>query len=173
MRIELADTLGRDRLRAARALMDAAFAGDFADSDWANALGGVHAIALEGGRLIGHASLVPRRLWVGQEPVDAGYLEAVAVSPARQGLGVGTQLMRALEPAMRRHPLCAGSTGEHAFTTRLGWRRWAGPTRVLRGGVRVRTPDEDDGIIVWWPPGGPEVDRTATLTCAARPGDDG
>ena len=35
--------LGRDTRTAIRALLDAAFDGDFTDDDWAHALGGTHA----------------------------------------------------------------------------------------------------------------------------------
>ena len=70
---------------AIRALLDAAFDGDFSDDDWAHALGGTHALIEAGGAVIAHASVVPRVLDVGTQPVRAGYVEAVAVLPARQG----------------------------------------------------------------------------------------
>ena len=45
-------------LRAARALLERVFEGDFADSDWEHSLGGMHALAYDGDELVGHASLV-------------------------------------------------------------------------------------------------------------------
>ena len=47
---------------AIRALLDAAFAGDFDDDDWAHALGGTHALVEADGAVVAHASVVPRVL---------------------------------------------------------------------------------------------------------------
>jgi aminoglycoside 2'-N-acetyltransferase I len=49
-------------LKATRALLDDVFQGDMTDQDWEHALGGVHALVSEGAELIGHASLVQRRM---------------------------------------------------------------------------------------------------------------
>jgi hypothetical protein len=40
-------------LAAARMLLDEAFAGDFGGDDWDHTLGGIHALAYEGGELVG------------------------------------------------------------------------------------------------------------------------
>ncbi|MGH3990600.1 MAG: hypothetical protein ACRDTZ_25275, partial [Pseudonocardiaceae bacterium] len=48
-------------LKAARTLLDDVF-DDLTDHDWEHALGGVHALVWEGTELIGHASVVQRRL---------------------------------------------------------------------------------------------------------------
>ena len=85
-----------DRARGEiRALLDAAFAGDFSDDDWAHSLGGTHALVETDGAVVAHASVVPRVLELGTQRVRAGYVEAVAVLPARQGKGLGTAVMRA------------------------------------------------------------------------------
>lgn len=167
----------RDRLApsensAVRGLLDRAFEGDFGDWDWQHALGGIHAIAVEADVIVAHAALVPRALTVGDAPVDAGYVEAVAVEPQRQGQGLGSAVMRALEPAMDVYQLCALSTGEHAFYRRLGWRSWRGPTWVRTPAGLVRTADEDAGIMVRPSGDGGELDVTAALTCEQREGDD-
>ena len=47
---------------AARTLLDDAFQGDMTDADWEHALGGVHALVWDGPALIGHGSVVQRRL---------------------------------------------------------------------------------------------------------------
>ena len=49
-------------LASVRALLDEAFDGDFGDDDWEHALGGMHALAFDGARLIGHGAVVQRRL---------------------------------------------------------------------------------------------------------------
>ena len=116
VRVCLSDDLDpRDRI-AIRALLDAAFAGDFSDDDWAHALGGTHALIEAADGVVAHASVVPRVLDVGMQPVRAGYVEAVAVMPARQGTGLGTAVMRAIgEVIAREFELGALSSGEWRF----------------------------------------------------------
>ena len=149
VRICLSDELDpRDRT-AIRALLDTAFAGDFSDQDWDNALGGTHAL------------------------IETADVEAVAVLPARQGTGLGTAVMRALgEIVARDFALGALSTGEWHFYERLGWERWRGPTWVrYPDGRRERTPDDDDSLMILRTPRTPALDPSAPLTCDARPGD--
>src|SRR5688572_21874717 len=57
--------------RRIRALLSDAFDG-FADDDWEHALGGVHALAWEADELIGHASVVQRRLLYQGRALRAG-----------------------------------------------------------------------------------------------------
>jgi len=64
------------------------------------------------------------------------------------------------------------STGRHEFYQRLGWERWLGPTFVRRGEALVRTPDEDDGIMVLRFGRSRDTDLTAPIACEAREGDD-
>ena len=157
---------------AVRALMHAAFGADFTDDDWEHALGGVHVVLLERGEIVAHAALVQRRLWAGERALEVGYVEAVAVEPARQGAGLGTTVMRALDPALAHAELGALSTGEHAFYERLGWERWQGTTWVRDPGGDRRTADEDAGIMVRRTPRTGELDLAAALVCEPRPGDD-
>ncbi len=82
---------------AARALLDAAFEGDFSDTDWENALGGTHALAFDGTELIGHAALVQRRLLHGERVLRAGYVEGVAVRSDHRRRGHASALMAAIE----------------------------------------------------------------------------
>lgn len=161
-----------DRL-ALRTLLDAAFAGEFADEDWAHALGGTHALIETADAVIAHASVVPRTLDVAGHPIRTGYVEAVAVLPARQGTGLGTAVMRALgEVITRDFALGALSTGEWHFYERLGWERWQGPTWVRHpDGRRERTPDDDDSLMILRTPRTPALDLSAPLACDARPGD--
>lgn len=158
-----------DRLRA---LLDAAFAGAFSDEDWQHALGGHHALVWAEGRLVGHASVVPRRLWVGERMVQAAYVEAVAVLPGHQGRGLGTAAMRALEPVLDTSELGVLSTGQHHFYGRLGWERWRGSTWVREPGGDRRTPDEDDGIMVRRTSRTGSLDLGVALICEPRSGDD-
>jgi aminoglycoside 2'-N-acetyltransferase I len=80
-----------------RKLMDLAFDGDFDDDDWEHGLGGVHALALGGGNVVGHASVVQRRLVTGGRALRAGYVESVGVHPDWHHRGVGGTLMDHVE----------------------------------------------------------------------------
>lgn len=156
-----------------RELCNEAFESDFTEHDWEHALGGRHVVVHDRNTLVAHAAVVARELRVDERPFAAGYVEAVVTRPDRQGRGFGSLAMRELETCLRaRFELGALSTGRHGFYERLGWRRWAGPTFVETSRGRVRTEDEDDGLMVL--PFGPsrDVSLTAALSCLERPGDD-
>ena len=77
-------------LSEARSLLYAVF-DDMTEDDWEHSLGGIHALAYEGGELAGHAALIQRRLLYGGRALRAGYVEGlgvrVRVPPARACLG--------------------------------------------------------------------------------------
>jgi aminoglycoside 2'-N-acetyltransferase I len=158
---------------AIRTLLDTAFDGEFSEDDWAHALGGWHAVVEIEGSVVAHASVVPRVLEAGGRRLRAGYVEAVAVQPARQRTGLGSAVMRALAPIVERdYDVGALSTGEWHFYERLGWQRWHGPTWVrFPDGRRARTPDDDDSLMMLRTPHTPALDLSAALVCEARPGD--
>ncbi len=159
-------------LAAARALLDAVFRGELTDHDWEHALGGVHALAYDGGELIGHASVVQRRLLHGGRALRAGYVEGVGVSEQRRGQGHGAALMDALERVIRAaYDLGAlGSTDAAAgFYAARGWRLWQGPTSALTPAGMVRTEADDDGIYVL--PVAVALDLSGPLACDWRDGD--
>lgn len=161
------------RLAEVRHVLDRAFAGDFGDHDWDHALGGTHVTVMELGRVVAHAAVVPRTITIGERELAAGYVEAVGVDPSVQGRGFGALAVQIASTEVReRFELGALSTGRPGVYERLGWERWQGPTYVQRGTDRVRTPDEDDGIMVlrFGPSAG--VDLTDPITCEERPGDD-
>jgi aminoglycoside 2'-N-acetyltransferase I len=157
---------------AVRALLEHAFDGDFAETDWDHALGGLHALALEDEVLVGHAAVVQRQLLVGDRPLRSGYVEAVAVRADRRRRGHGGALMAAIEGVIRGAydlgALGATDDGARIYAAR-GWQRWVGPTAVLSPAGRVPTPDEDGAI--WVLETGVPLDRTAPLACDWRAGD--
>ena len=161
-----------DLAPAVRELMDEAFDGDFTDEDWEHGLGGVHSVLVDAGEVVAHASVVPRPLWIEERRLAVGYVEAVAVLPERQGEGLGTQVMRALDEALDASELGVLSTGEHRFYERLGWERWAGPTWVREAEGDRRTADEDDGIMIRRTPTTGELSLHAAIVCEPRDGDD-
>jgi aminoglycoside 2'-N-acetyltransferase I len=160
-------------LAAARDLCDRAFAGRFDETDWDHALGGWHALALQGTELVAHGSVVGRMLSVGGRGFRAGYVEAVATEPDRQRTGLGTLVMARLGAVIRAETeLGALSTGTPEFYQRLGWERWRGPTYVRRDGQPVRTAEEDDGVMVLRHGPSQGLDLSAGITCDQRAGDD-
>lgn len=168
--------LSARELHAIRELMGAAFAtdehGGFSDDDWQHALGGEHFLVVEGGKVVGHASVVSRELRVAGRPIATGYVEAVATVPGRQRQGIGTAVMRAVNDFIReRYEVGALGTGSHGFYERLGWQRWRGPTSVRREDGERRTPEEDGYIMVLLTPATPPLDLELPISCEWRPGD--
>jgi len=159
-------------LRAARALLDEVFNDELTEADWEHALGGVHALVWDGPVLIGHGSVIQRRLLYRGRALRAGYVEAVAVRADRQGEGHGAAVMGALERVLRgAYDLGAlGSTDEGAgFYAARGWKLWRGPSSALTpAGVR-RTAD-DDGCLYVFELAVP-LDLDGELTCDWRDGD--
>lgn len=156
---------------AARALLDDVF-DDMTDHDWEHALGGVHALVWEGAELVGHASLIQRRLLHGGQALRTGYVEGVGVRADRRRRGYGAAMMELLERVARgAYDLGAlGATDEAgAFYAARGWREWLGPSSALTPTGIQRTEDDDGGIYVL--PLGVPLDLSGELTCDWRDGD--
>jgi aminoglycoside 2'-N-acetyltransferase I len=146
--------------------------GGFAPEDVDHALGGVHWIAEVGGRIVGHASVVPRTLEAGDIPLATGYVEAVATHPAWQRRGIASRLMADADAHITEaYALGALSTSVPAVYARLGWERWRGPTFVRTPDGPKRTPDEDDGVMILRTPRTPRLRGDEPLSCEWRPGD--
>jgi aminoglycoside 2'-N-acetyltransferase I len=159
-------------LRTARALLDQVF-DDMTDADWEHSLGGIHALAYDGTELVGHASVIQRRLLHAGRAMRTGYVEAVAVRQDHRRRGVGSTLMRALEEVIKgAYDLGAlGATDEGAvFYAARGWQLWAGPTSTLTPDG-IRRTEEDDGAVFVLPVAGVTLDLTGELTCDWRDGD--
>jgi len=168
--------LGATEIAEIHALLDAAFGDDpeerFTEEDWQHALGGIHFLAEEGGRIVGHASVVERDIRVAGRPARTGYVEAVATAVDRQRAGVGTALMRAVADLLDGYELGALGTAEHAFYERLGWVTWRGPSSVRTADDERPTPDEDGYIMVLRTPRtDPDLGLDAPISCEWRPGD--
>ena len=158
-------------LEAARALLYDVF-DDMTDQDWEHSLGGIHALVWEGAELVGHASVIQRRLLHGGRALRTGYVEGVGVRADRRGRGHGGAMMEALERVVRNaYDLGAlGATDEGArFYAARGWRQWQGPSGALTPTGIQRTEEDDGGIYVL--PVTIPVDVTGELTCDWRDGD--
>ena len=164
--------LSEPERRAVRAMLDVAFGGEFTDEDWSHCLGGRHVLAAIDGITVAHAAVVPRSMWLGGSELGAGYVEGVAVLPEVQGAGIGTMVMEDVGSLIQdRFVLGALSTGQHHFYERLGWERWTGRTFVRVAGELVRTPDDDDAIMVLRFGASQHVTLTGTIICDVRSGD--
>jgi aminoglycoside 2'-N-acetyltransferase I len=164
--------LDKRTLQAARDLLKEVFGDDLTDEDWEHALGGIHALTWSTGELVGHASVIQRRLIHAGRALRTGYVEAVGVRPDHQRQGHATAMMTALERVIKgAYDLGAlGATDEAArmYESR-GWLKWQGTTWALTPQKTIRT-EEDDNCIYVLPTTTP-LDITAPLTCDWRDGD--
>lgn len=166
------DALTPREIRALRALLREAFGADeFDENDWEHALGGMHFLLEQAGTIVAHAAVVERELLVDGRPFRAGYVEAVATSPAAQGRGLGSRLMERVTAYVRDGFELGGlATGRNHFYERLGWVTWHGPTSVKAPAGLRPTPDDDGAVMVL--PGrlSPVLDITAPIACGWRRG---
>ncbi|MBL1086621.1 GNAT family N-acetyltransferase [Streptomyces actinomycinicus] len=147
----LVHTAGLDpsELRAVRALLDAAFDGDFSDEDFEHGLGGMHALVQDGAGLAAHGSVVMRRVRHRGRWLRTGYVEAVAVRADVRRTGLGGRVMAGLERVIDRAydlgALSASDEGALLYAAR-GWQRWPGQVHALSPDGIVRLPDEEGGV---------------------------
>jgi aminoglycoside 2'-N-acetyltransferase I len=155
---------------AIRTLLDGAFS-DMTDDAFENVLGGTHVLLMQDAELVGHASVVQRRMLHGGRALRTGYIEGVAVRADRRRRGHGDAMMSVLEPIVRAGyqlgALGASEDGARLYAAR-GWQLWRGPSSVLTpDGIR-RTAGSDGHIYVL--PASVPVDVTGELTCDWRHG---
>ncbi len=171
------EDLSPDEIGSLRALFAAAWPDPddaFTDDDWEHALGGIHVLLEESGRILSHASVVPRILEVGGTPLRTGYVEAVATWPDLERRGHGSVVIREVGDIVRSdYELGALGTGAFAFYERLGWERWRGPSFVrVANGDLVPTPDDDAYLMALRTPATPaDLDLDAPISCEWRIGD--
>jgi aminoglycoside 2'-N-acetyltransferase I len=164
--------LDAETRRAARRLLDEAFAGDMTDDDWDHSLGGLHVLAYDGDELVGHGAVVQRRLIYDGRPLRAGYFEGMGVAAAHRRRGHGRAIMAEVDRIVRAaYEIGAlGATDDGAaLYARCGWEVWEGPLSELHPDGVHRTEGEDGCIWVLDVDG--SLDRTLELTCDWRQGD--
>ncbi|MFI2368835.1 GNAT family N-acetyltransferase [Streptomyces sp. NPDC018833] len=130
-----------------RAMLDAAFDGDFGAEDWAHGLGGMHAFVRDRHGIAAHGSVIMRRALHAGRSYRVGYVEAVAVRADRRRQGFGGQVMAALEAvidgAYDLGALSASDDGAGLYRAR-GWRLWRGRIETLGPAGPEHLPDEED-----------------------------
>jgi aminoglycoside 2'-N-acetyltransferase I len=171
LRVATTDRLSAPELAEIRSLVEDAFEGSFDDHDWTHTVGGTHVFAVDGS-IVAHASIVERTLVAGERPLRTGYVEGVATARTLRNRGLGSKVMDKVGAIIATgFELGALSTEVQGFYRRLGWESWQGPTYVDTPRGRVRTADEDDGILVLRTARTLELDTTVSLTCDWRLGD--
>jgi len=153
-------------------MLGLAFGDGFDADDFEHALGGMHALVWEGPELVGHGSVVMRRLLHGGRSLRTGYVEAVAVSPGHRRRGHGAVVMGALEQViLGGYEIGALSSTEMAvdFYAARGWRLWSGTASVVAPTGLERTEDDDGSIYVL--PVTVELAPGGDLACDWRGGD--
>ncbi|MDN3297828.1 GNAT family N-acetyltransferase [Streptomyces ficellus] len=134
-------------LAAIRAMLDAAFDGDFTDHDWDHGLGGVHACVEDDHGVAAHGSVIMRRVVHGGRSYRVGYVEAVAVRADRRRQGLGGRVMAALEEvidgAYEFGALSASDEGAELYRAR-GWQLWNGRVEAYGPDGVAHLPDEED-----------------------------
>ncbi len=167
------DQIDRNTRSALRSLWHNAFGDSFTEDDADHAYGGVHVLARDEAELVGHASVVPRRIRFGDGPwLDVGYVEAVSTAPERQGEGLGRATMQRLRQEIaERWPVAMLSTGRATgFYERLGWERWRGTSYTSTSAGEV-PDDEHGGLMILRLDPSVVPDLTVSVTCEDRPGD--
>jgi aminoglycoside 2'-N-acetyltransferase I len=142
---------------------------------WERVGPGLHVIGALGARVVAHAMIVDRRIYLGHEPdlaLDVGYVENVATLPELQGQGHGAAAMREIGRIIRdEYVLGALATGSNGFYEALGWETWRGPTFVrMLDGLRVRSADEDGHVMILRTPRTPaDLDLAGPIAVDWRP----
>ncbi len=105
--------------------------------------GGLHVMAMLHGDVVGHAMVTTRWLQPESLPVmRTAYVDAVSTSPAHQGQGIGSRVMRHLVSQLAGYDIACLETDKPAFYARLGWQQWRGPKAGRDGEHLIATPDE-------------------------------
>lgn len=152
LRIALSDQLTAERLDEITRLCEAAFDEPFA-ANWERVGPGLHVMAELEGRIVAHAMIIDRRIYVGDEmdvALDVGYVEHVATLPEVQARGHGAEVMREVNRIIGEEYSLGGlATGSIGFYERLGWETWLGPTSLrMPDGERVRSPRDDGHVMI-------------------------
>ena len=153
-------------------LVGQAFGSKFSNDDWRHGLGGVHIAVRDSGLLVAHAAIVPRRLYMGEKQFNCGYVETVATLPDRQCQGLGSMAMlEANSVIASQFEIGALSSSSKDFYRRFGWEDWQGPSYVLTNGKWVRSPSEDDGIMVLRVGSTSKLNLESRIACEERLGE--
>jgi aminoglycoside 2'-N-acetyltransferase I len=164
--------LGAPGERELREWLAAAYAGDFSAEDWAHTLGGVRACIRDERGIVSHAAMVPRIIVCDGRSLRAGYVEAVATRADQRRRGRATMVLGKLgEIIARDYDTGVLSTGLHDVYSPLGWERWRGASYVQKLSGRVRTAEDDVGLMVLRTLRTPQLNLNGDIVADWRDGD--
>lgn len=149
MKIEISLTEPSEtELVAIKLMLEQAFEGDFADSDWEHTFSGIRFIGSLEDEVICHGALIPRQIWLDGVPKTVGYLEGLAVLPSQQGKGFGSELMFSItEYAIANYEFSMLSSGLKQFYRKFGWQDFLGHSYVKVAGESIPTYEEDSELM--------------------------
>jgi aminoglycoside 2'-N-acetyltransferase I len=125
---------------------------------------GLHVLAYDEQRLVGHAVVTTRWLQPDNLPrLKTAYVDAVATHPLYQGQGIGSAVMRHLASALSDYGLACLETERVSFYAQLGWEEWRGPLAGRKGTELMPTPDQK-GIMILPLAHTPPLDLDSSLT---------
>lgn len=164
-----ADAPGESELRE---WLVAAYAGDFAPADWEHTLGGLRVMIRDEHGIVSHAAIVPRMIVCADRSLRAGYVEAVATRSDQRRRGYASRVLGKLGEIIERdYDIGVLSTGLHDVYAPLGWERWRGASYAQRLGERIRTAEDDDGLMVLRTSRTRHVDLSGDIVADWRDGD--
>ena len=130
-----------------------------------------HVLGYRAEMLVSHALWVTRWLQVETDrPLRTAYVEAVATDPAHRGRGYATAVMKRVAEEIQTYDLGALSPFSAAYYERLGWELWRGPLYIRTGTGLVRTPGDEE-VMVLRLPNTPALDLDAALSAEWREGE--
>ena len=130
-----------------------------------------HVLGYLGNTLVSHALWVTRWLQAGPNPVmRTAYIEAVATEKEYRNRGFASVVMKRVAEEIQDFELGALSPFSVGYYEQLGWERWQGPLFIRKDDGLIRTPEDEDVMILRLPRT-PDLDLTAPLSAEWREGE--
>ena len=132
--------------------------------------GGRHFFAYDGDSVVSHAVVTTR--WAQPDrhkPLETAYVDAVATSPAHQGRGHASAVMRSLADGIDDYEIGCLQTDKAGFYERLGWELWRGPLAGREEDGSLTPTPHQKGVMVLRLPSTPAIDPGTTLTIERQP----
>lgn len=148
------------------------FDNDFSYDDFQHTLGGMHVIAYDQQKMVGHVAIVQRNMAINDEPISVGYVEAMVVEKSYRCQGIGANLMQHTNEIIglcyQLGLLSASEEGQKLYHS-AGWKVWKGSLFELQHRQYIHSIEEEGGVMAW--SANDNIDFTASLYCDFRGGD--
>lgn len=148
------------------------FSSDFTYDDFQHTLGGMHVIAYDQQKMVGHVAIVQRNMAINDDPISVGYVEAMVVEENYRRQGIGASLMQhtneIISACYQLGLLSASEEGQKLYRS-VGWKVWKGALFEQQQRHYIRSIEEEGGVMAW--SAHDNIDFTASLYCDFRGGD--